>query len=233
VSGNRGGHDLLRGVRLVLFDLDGTLVHSLPDLALSIDQMLVGLEMPACGEAAVSTWLGDGIDTLVERALLNGSGGEPDAALFDRARQLFMQRYSTNNGRLSRPYAGTRPLLAVLRAADLQLGCVTNKSQVFTGALLQQLDLASSFDCVISGDQVSHKKPHPEPLLVACRQTDVPVSAALLVGDSGNDVRAARAAGMPVVCVSYGYNRGEDIRSAQPDVVVDDLSEVAALLGFS
>jgi phosphoglycolate phosphatase len=227
------GHEPLRGVRLVLFDLDGTLVHSLPDLALSIDQMLIELEMPACGEAAVCTWLGDGIDTLVERALLNARGAEPDAALFDRARRVFAQHYRCNNGRLSQPYAGTRPLLNVLRAADFKLGCVTNKSQAFTRPLLQQLELLSSFDCVISGDQVTHKKPHPEPLLVACRQIRVPVSAAILVGDSGNDVRAARAAGMPVVCVSYGYNRGEDIRSARPDAVVDDLSEVAALLGVS
>lgn len=233
MSSTGKGHRSLRAARLVLFDLDGTLVHSLPDLALSIDQMLSELRMPERGESTVSTWLGDGVDALVKRALLNGRGGEPDAALYARAMPLFMQRYAANNGQLSRPYASALPLLKMLRAAARQLGCVTNKSQAFTDPLLQRLQLRSFFDCVVSGDQVARKKPHPDPLLAACRHTGVPAGAAVLIGDSRNDVQAARAAGMPVVCVSYGYNRGEDIRSAQPDALVDDLSEVAALLGVS
>jgi len=234
VSGNRNGPEFLpAATRLVLFDLDGTLVHSLPDLALSIDQMLVELGMPERGAAAVSTWLGDGIDALVKKALLDGLGAEPDAALLARAMPLFRQRYAANNGVLSRPYPGARRLLDALRAAALRLGCVTNKSQAFTQPLLQQLGLHACFDCVVCGDEVTHKKPHPESLLVACGQMGVAITDTLFVGDSRNDVQAARAAGMPIVCVSYGYNQGDDIRGAGADAIVDDLNEVAALLGFS
>lgn len=225
--------DALPAARLVLFDLDGTLVHSLPDLAFSIDSMLADLGMAPRGEAAIRNWLGDGVDALVQRALVDGREEAPDSALLERAMPLFMDYYASNNGERSRPYPGARQLLEVLRNAGLQLGCVTNKSQAFTTPLLQRLGLYACFDCVISGDQVTHKKPHPEPLLTACRVLGVLSGEALFVGDSTNDVRAARAAGMAVVCVSYGYSRGEDIIDARPDALVDELSEVSTLLDLA
>ncbi len=230
MPGSRSVYRTLRSARLILFDLDGTLVDSLPDLALSIDQTMVALGLPQPGEAAVGGWLGDGVAALVKRALTNGIDAEPDSDLFDRAMPMFMQHYTANNGRVARPYPNALQLLQALRGDGRQLGCVTNKPQAFTEPLLQKLGLHAFLDCVVSGDQVARKKPHPDLLLTACRSTGVATSAAFVVGDSRNDVQAARAAGMPVVCASYGYNQDEDIRNARPDALVDDLCEVAALL---
>ncbi len=211
----------------MIFDLDGTLIDTVPDLALSVDETLVALGLPPSGEAVVRTWVGDGIDALLERALAHA--GAP-AGLRERGLDLFRERYCQNNGRRSTPYAGARELLGELAARGTPLSCVTNKSSPFTLPLLAQFGFDGYFQSIVSSDTLGRRKPDPAPLAHACEQAGVAAADALLVGDSCNDVRAARAAGMPVWCVSYGYSHGEDVASYAPDRVLASLGEAAGYL---
>jgi phosphoglycolate phosphatase len=216
--------------RLVIFDLDGTLVDSVPDLALSVDQTMLELGLPVRGEAAVREWVGKGIEHLVERALSNGGERTVEAVEIEHALDGFMRNYAANNGLRSRAYPGAEDLLGALRAGGRRLACVTNKAAAFTMPLLEKLDLARYFHDVLSGDEVARKKPHPDALQQACTLAGLAPREALFVGDSSNDVQAARACGMPVVCATYGYNHGEPIAAAGPDALFGHLGEVAGLL---
>jgi len=215
--------------RLVLFDLDGTLVDSVPDLAHCIDLMLTELGRQPVGEARVRAWVGHGAEALVRRALTGEMDGEPDNELFQRAFELFSEFYIHNSER-SRLYPGVRDGIAHLKKAECKLGCVTNKRGKFTEPLLRALGLYDEFAIVISGDTLPRKKPHPLPLQHAMDSLGVSADQTLMVGDSRNDVEAARAAGTAVLCVRYGYNHGEDIDNAQPDRVVDSLAELCDLI---
>jgi len=216
---------------LVLFDLDGTLVDSVHDLAHAAHDMMRAIGRAPPGTAQVRTWVGDGIERLVHRCLTGDMYADAPATEFAAAMTLFMASYDKHNGEHSTVYDGVAQGLAAARAAGARLGCVTNKSRRFTEPLLARLGLADHFDVVVSGDTTPRKKPHPDPLLHAAAAVGVAPHATLLVGDSQNDVRAARAAGMRVMCVSYGYNHGHDIRDAAPDAVMDSLAELAGLLG--
>ncbi len=216
--------------QMVLIDLDGTLVDSVPDLAQSVDAMMAALERPAHGEARVRNWVGNGVERLVKRALTGTLEGEPDPAEFDRAYPIFLELYSAHNGEHSRLYPGVQEGLATLQKRGLRLGCVTNKAARFTEPLLEALGVADAFGIIISGDRLPEKKPSPLPLLHAAEHFGTAPARSLMVGDSISDVKAARAAGFPVVCVSYGYNHGRDIREAVPDAVIDSLAELEDLM---
>lgn len=216
--------------RLLLIDLDGTLVDSVPDLAAAVNRMLADLGRPAAHEDEVRNWVGNGAVRLVKRALVGALEGEPGAVDFERAMPLFLAYYAEENCRHSRPYPTVRATLERLAATGLQLACVTNKPADFTRPMLEQLGLADYFGLVVAGDTASAVKPDPAPLLHATDFFKVPAGDALMVGDSVNDIQAARAAGMPVICVSYGYNHGQDIRLAAPDAVIDALAELEQLI---
>ena len=216
---------------MVLIDLDGTLVDSVPDLSVAVDEMQRTLELPERGEARVRNWVGNGVERLVKRALTDDLDGEPDQALFQRAYPVFKIAYAAVNGEHSRLYPGVEEGLARFREQGFKLGCITNKAAQFTEPLLASLGVSHYFELIVSGDSLPEKKPHPMPLLHAAEYFGVEPAQAMLVGDSMTDVKAARAAGFgKVVCVSYGYNHGIDIREANPDAVVDSLSELAGLL---
>ncbi len=217
---------MLTRPQMILLDLDGTLVDSVPDLAACIDRMMQALGLPERGEAAVRDWVGNGVERLVRRALVGRLEGEPDPDLFDRGYPLFLDCYARHNGQRSRLYPGVREGLDGLREAGFPLGCVTNKAERFTRPLLQALGIAGRFAIVVSGDSLPQKKPDPAPLLHAARALGADPARCLMVGDSVNDVRAARAAGFQVVCVPYGYNHGRDIREAAPDAVIASLAEL-------
>jgi phosphoglycolate phosphatase len=216
---------------MVLIDLDGTLVDSVPDLTFCVDQMMARLGRPARGEAAVRQWVGNGVERLVERALTGQLEGKPEAADFEQALPIFLELYAENTSARSLPYAGVREGLDWLRAQGYRLGCVTNKAAQFTEPLLAAVGLREAFELVVSGDSLPEKKPSPLPLLHAARHFGIEPADALMLGDSVSDVKAARAAGFRIICVSYGYNHGEDIRDAAPDAVIDSFTELAALLG--
>ncbi|MFO8003103.1 phosphoglycolate phosphatase [Thioalkalivibrio sp.] len=216
--------------RMILIDLDGTLVDSVPDLAFSVDAMMEALGLPRRGEPAVRNWVGNGVERLVQRALANDLDGEADPGLFARALPVFMRIYRENTSQRSRLYPGVREGLDGLQAAGFRLGCVTNKAEQFTLPLLRDKGILDRFALVVSGDTLERKKPDPAPLLHAAAQLGVTPAESLMVGDSRSDVKAARAAGFRIVCMSYGYNHGADIRDEGPDAVLDRLDALPALL---
>jgi len=221
----------LRPVKMVLIDVDGTLVDSVPDLAYCVDEMMQRLDMPVRGEASVRNWVGNGVERLVRRALTNSLDGEPDDLLFDRAYPVFLDLYADNTSKRSILYPGVEEGIAFLKSAGYKLGCVTNKAAQFTEPLLKDLGIYDNFSIVISGDTLPQKKPDPAPLLHAAEFFGVTPDEALMLGDSVSDVKAARAAGFQIICMSYGYNHGEDIRTANPDAVIDSMAELPELLG--
>ena len=215
---------------MILIDVDGTLVDSVPDLAFCVDTMMVALGRSPHGEARVREWVGNGVERLVRRALVGALQGEPDEADFDRAYPLFLDLYAENTSKRSCLYPGVREGIDLLKSAGYRLGCVTNKAAQFTEPLLKDLGVFDDFSIVISGDTLSTKKPDPAPLLHAAEFFGCEPANALMVGDSVSDVAAARAAGFQIVCMSYGYNHGVDIREAAPDAVIDSFVEIYPLL---
>jgi len=214
---------------LVLIDLDGTLVDSLPDIAFCVDSMLTELAMPTAGQERVRQWVGNGTDILVRRSIAGNLDGEVDEQLLARALPLFTALYAKHTSERSRVYDGVVAGLDFLRTTGAALACVTNKASVFTHKLLSEMELDDYFSLVISGDTLARNKPDPLPLLHAARHFAVAPEQGLLIGDSANDVKAARAAGLRIVCVSYGYNHGNDIRASLPDAVIDSLAELPTL----
>jgi len=224
------GSGRLRGPEMVLVDVDGTMVDSVPDLAYCVDEMMGALDLPRRGEQAVRNWVGNGVERLVRRALTGSLDGEPEEALFRRAFPLFLALYRDNTSKRSRLYPGVLEALNHLGSAGYKLGCVTNKAAQFTEPLLRDLGIRDLFAIVISGDTLPQKKPDPQPLLHAAEFFQVSPQNSLMIGDSVSDVSAARAAGFQIVCMSYGYNHGVDIRDAQPDAVIDSMAELRKLL---
>ena len=221
---------MLRKPEMILIDVDGTLVDSVPDLGYCVDTMMTQLGRPPWGEVRVRDWVGNGVERLVKRALIGALEGEPEPADFDRAYPLFLQLYAENTSKRSILYPGVREGLDMLKDAGYRLGCVTNKAAQFTEPLLQDLGVFEDFSIVISGDSLPQKKPDPAPLLHGAAFFGCEPRHALMVGDSVSDVKAARAAGFQIICMSYGYNHGVDIRDAHPDAVIDALTEVLPLL---
>ncbi|MFM1892550.1 MAG: hypothetical protein RLZ44_1627 [Pseudomonadota bacterium] len=216
--------------QMILIDVDGTLVDSVPDLAYCVDEMMRRLDRPPHGEARVRNWVGNGVERLVRRALVGQLDGEPADADFAAAYPIFIELYADNTSKRSHLYAGVREGLDFLRGAGYALGCVTNKAAQFTVPLLKDLGVYDYFGIVVAGDTLPVKKPDPQPLLHAAAHFGVAPQHALMVGDSKSDVTAARAAGFQIVCMSYGYNHGEDIRNYHPDAVIDSMVELKGLL---
>ena len=216
-------------IRLILFDLDGTLVDSVPDLAWCAGRMMQDLGLPEPGEEAARRWVGNGVERFVKRVLSGQMDAEPDPDLFARGLEVFQQLYARHISDRSVLYPGVVDALERLAATGVHLACVTNKPEPFTSALIAAMGLDSYFELVVAGNTTTRKKPDPMPLHYAADRFELEYAACLMVGDSSNDVVAARAAGFPVACVPYGYNHGADIRDADPDLVVDDLRQLADL----
>jgi phosphoglycolate phosphatase len=214
-----------RRVAAVMVDLDGTLLDTVPDLAAAAARMLDALKLPARSQEEIRSYIGKGIPNLVQRCL-EGRGEARQA----EALALFQDFYFEESGRRTAVYPGVLEGLARLRAMRLRLACVTNKAERFTLPLLAHMGLASYFELVVSGDTLERKKPDPMQLTHICSRFALAPAAVLLIGDSVNDALAARAAGCPVICVSYGYNEGGDVHDLDCDAIVGSLSEAADLL---
>jgi phosphoglycolate phosphatase len=216
-------------VRAVAFDLDGTLLDTLPDLAAAGIRMLEQLGRPPVTEATVRTYIGHGIPRLTKRLLTGTMEGEPPKDLFEHAQALFEANYRETLTTRTRPFPGVEDGLARFRDAGLPLACITNKASAFTLPLLDATGLRSWFALVISGDTLPRKKPDPLPLLHCARELGAQPSHMLYIGDSSADVEAARAAGCPVICVSYGYQAG-GVQDLDCDAIVGDLVQAAGLV---
>ncbi|VAW62739.1 Phosphoglycolate phosphatase, partial [hydrothermal vent metagenome] len=198
-----------------------------------VDEMLKALDMPVRGEARVRHWVGNGVERLVRRALINELDGEPQEALFEKAMPIFNELYAVNTSVRSCLYKGVKEAMDFLQSANVKIGCVTNKAAAFTLPILKDLGLADYFEIVICGDTLARKKPDPLPLIHAAEQLGVKPQKSLMLGDSMSDVKAARAAGFSIICMSYGYNHGVDIQDSNPDAVVDSMDEIKNLINWN
>ncbi len=222
---------MFENIAALFFDLDGTLVDSVPDLTAAINVMLRQLELPAREEVQVRAWVGNGMDNLIRRALVGEmDGSRADPELFARAKPLYRAAYADHISVYSAIYPGVREGLAELYATGLPMACVTNKPAEFARPLLERLGIGEFFATVVGGECIPQPKPAPDALRLCAERLGIPIAQGLMVGDSINDVGAARNAGCPIVCVPYGYNHGRDIRDAQPDAVIDSIAELPALL---
>ena len=216
-------------VRAIVIDLDGTLLHTVPELAGAANRMLRDMGYAPVSQELLASYIGNGIGWLVKRALTGEMHATPDAALYEHALPIFEKHY-TELLLGSKPYGGVIDGLEALRTAGFPMGCITNKAARFTKPLLEGTGLAKYFEIVVSGDTLPEKKPHPLPLLYAAKFFDVPIEQLLLIGDSLNDTLAARAAGCPVFCVPYGYNHGEPAEALDLDAVIADLPAALSLI---
>ncbi|WP_404395319.1 phosphoglycolate phosphatase [Stutzerimonas chloritidismutans] len=214
--------------RLVMFDLDGTLMDSVPDLAAAVDKMLMLLGREPAGIARVRDWVGNGSRVLVRRALagqLDHDGVADELA--GEALALFMQAYAGGH-ELTTLYPGVRECLDWLREREVKLAIITNKPAQFIEPLLEEKGLAGYFQWLVGGDTLPQQKPDPAALFWVMDNAGVAPGESLFVGDSRNDVRAAKAATVRCVALTYGYNHGEPIADEHPALVLDDLRELVA-----
>ncbi len=220
------------GVAALAFDLDGTLVDSAADLQLALNLTLRELQLPQCSRTEVESWIGNGIDNLVLRGLSHSRDidvGLPDSLIM-QAQQRFRAHYAKVLCEISQLYPGVNATLERLSGRGWPMAVITNKSAQFTHIMLERLGIASFFRIVICGDQLTQKKPHPAPLHYAAEQMQLPVERMLMVGDSKNDILAAKAAGSPSVGLTYGYNYGEDIALCEPTFTLSAFSDLLAIL---
>ena len=213
-----------------MYDLDGTLVDSVPDLAIAIDDMLTDLDLPKAGEEKTRLWVGNGVPSMVKRALANDiKGDQPgavDETLFQTALARFSLHYEREVGLHSQLYQGVETFLQAMSDKGVKQAVVTNKTACFTEKLLEMMHINQHFELRLGGDSLTEKKPHPMPLQHTMNHFGVSKQASLMVGDSINDIKAARAAGITVIGLPYGYNHGEPIESANPDLVVSSLADL-------
>lgn len=219
-------------IAAVAFDLDGTLVDTLPDLHESANRMLAGLGRGLAAELVVRSYVGDGVDRLVKRLLTGKPDGEPEPTLFEQSAAEFRAHYAELLTRASRPYPGVLETLRALRGLGFKLACVTNKPERFTLPLLAGVGLAPYLDLTLSGDTLPRKKPDPLPLIHCAQAFGVPVSLLLMVGDSPADSGAARSAGCPVFCVPYGYRGTLGVHELDCDAIVPTLKDCLELIRY-
>ena len=216
-----------RTLQAAIVDLDGTMVDTLGDFAVALNLVLKDLSLPALEPAAIERMVGKGSEHLI-RSVLAHVGA--DASLYDAAWQSYQAHYLDINGRHSHVYAGVTEGLRALKAAGLRLACLTNKPTNFAVPLLEAKGLAGFFEIVFGGEMFERKKPDPLPLLETCKALGTAPARTLMIGDSSNDARAARAAGCPVILVTYGYNHGEPVTGVDADGFADSLAQVAAAI---
>ena len=215
-------------VKAVMIDLDGTLLDTAADLAAAANLTLSELGHGELDPEVVKTFIGKGVANLMRQAVIASTGAEPEN--FEQVMEIFERHYEEVLSDESRPYPGVVEGLEAMKSSGFRLACITNKVERFTSPLLRDTGLQDYFEIVLSGDSLPRKKPDPMPLLHACGHFGIEPSEMLLIGDSVNDVQAARAAGCTVFCVPYGYNEGRDVRELDSDALVESLFEASKLI---
>ncbi|HIF9189224.1 TPA: phosphoglycolate phosphatase [Photobacterium damselae] len=222
----------LEGIKFIAFDLDGTLLDSVPDLALAADQTMKALGRPSVSLEQVTTWIGNGADILIGRCLSMNSDIDPnlDPELHRQARQLFDQFYHDGGHKLTKLYPDVVATLEKLHQAGIPMAVVTNKPSQFVPGILQEYGIAPFFVDVIGGDTFELKKPDPFALHWLMEKHQLAANELLMVGDSRNDILAAKAATSPSVGLTYGYNYGVPISTSEPTIVLDHFNQLTDVL---
>ncbi|QCT93681.1 phosphoglycolate phosphatase [Caminibacter mediatlanticus TB-2] len=213
---------------LLLFDLDGTLIDSAKDLATSINYMLKTLNKKTYDEKIITKWIGNGGEVLIKRAL---SGGmeikEIDEKEFLKAKEIFFNHYKNNLANNTTIYDG---VIETLKNLPYKKVIITNKPHEFVKPILEKLNLIEYFDGYFGGDYFEEKKPSPLPLLKACEIYKTPIQKAIMIGDSKNDILAGKKANIKTIAVDYGYNQGEDIKTYNPDIIINDFRKLLEVI---
>ena len=212
--------------QVILFDLDGTLVDSASDLFRAMNMSLNVLNFPLVTEIQVRTWIGKGTALFCQSVLDYLTAGNVDPKEHQLLLETFLEIYNADPCVNTQPFLGIIEFLEWSKKQEKTLVCVTNKPEEPARAILETLNMDHYFDDVIGGDRFTERKPHPRQLLYCVDHYQVTKEQVLMVGDSSNDVEAARRAGIDCIVVSYGYNHGENILDCQPQQVVDDLTEL-------
>jgi phosphoglycolate phosphatase len=212
-------------VDAIAFDLDGTLLDTVEDLAASINRLLVEIALPTSTTSRVRDLVGRGMANLLRRAIADARGAEPDEDELGWLLVRYQTIYGEELGKRTRPYEGVVEGLQLLRDAGFRLAVVTNKASRFVAPHLRQAGIAQFFDVLVGGDDAP-KKPDPAPLRLVAAKLGFALSRLMMVGDSSNDALCARAAGCPIVCVPYGYNEGRPVESIDCDGIVASLAEL-------
>lgn len=210
----------------------GPLIDTVPDIAAAANRTMRALGLPERPLADLRKWIGNGSHRLIKRTITGQWDGEPDKALFDQALPLFFDLYAEHVWEDSEFYPGVEETVARLSELGYSLACVTNKPLRHTELLLQVSGLARHIPLWVGGDSLPVRKPEPDQLLHAAGQLDCAPTDCVMVGDSVNDILAARAAGMPIICLSYGYNQGVDLSTKNPDRLLDGFAELTDHLAF-
>ena len=216
-------------VQAVAFDLDGTLVDSVPDLAAAANEMRAVLGMERLPEATVRSYVGDGIAVLVHRALTDNEHGQAELSLFERGSEVFLRYYADHIADQTRPYPETEAGLGLLKSLGIPLAVVTNKSDLLAIKLLKALKLEQYFSIVVGGNTLNVRKPSGEPLRHVAGVLGIQTQNMLMVGDSRNDMLAAKDAGCPVAGVTFGYGDMATLsenEATKPDWLIGSLVEI-------
>ncbi|MBF0191331.1 MAG: phosphoglycolate phosphatase [Magnetococcales bacterium] len=220
--------------RALLFDLDGTLVDSAPDLWRAMNHVLTLREAPLLPLERVRHLVGHGARALLARGLFDAETEPPtDDLLFEQAVGIFLDYYQDHLTDHSRPFPHVMSTLQSLSDQGFAMAVVTNKPEHLARAMLRQLDLDRFFPVVIGGETLPRRKPDPLPVRHALEQLDIPATLGVMIGDSETDLQAARNAGIPVILYAHGYNRGQDVRELQPDRVMDHFGQLPEFLHLS
>ncbi|WED21625.1 phosphoglycolate phosphatase [Vibrio sp. JC009] len=219
-------------IKLIAFDLDGTLLNSVPDLTLAVDKAVQTLGYEAVTEAQVGEWVGNGADILIARAISRSLTVDPelDPELRQKGRDLFNRFYAECGHTLSHLYETVFETLNTLYQAGYKLAVVTNKPSMFVPEILEQQKINELFVDVIGGEDFPKRKPDPMALNWLLEKHGLTADEMLMVGDSRNDILAAKNAGCPSFALTYGYNHGEPISDSNPDYVADRLAEILDIL---
>lgn len=218
--------------KLLIFDLDGTLIDSAPDLAYAVNLTLQELQRASFDETTIRDWVGNGATVLIQRALSGSSqiDSQLSEALVERALERFFVHYRKHTCDKTRPYAGVSQGVQQLKHSGYTLAIVTNKPYEFVPTIVQQLGWQDVFALVLGGDSLPVKKPDPAPLLQVCETLNIAPIQSYMIGDSKNDILAGQNAGMDTLGVSYGYNYGQDIRDFSPTHTFDDFNALVQFL---
>jgi phosphoglycolate phosphatase len=218
--------DWRREYQAYLFDLDGTLIDTAPDINVALNHSLEHFDFQPVSESHTRHWIGYGGRVLLQQALEHqGFDGDIEAQL-DTMLQPFLDYYSEHHAAVSTIYPTVEETLARLRARGAKLAVVTNKISRLSIQILDTLNLTSYFDLIVCGDTTPTPKPDPAPVRYCLDRFDIAPQSTLFVGDSITDVSAARAAGTAIVCVRDGYNHGDDVATLDVDGVIDLFADI-------